>query len=226
MVREPHHDNHMFNLTPSELRQLTKLNTPVKIQDYLDSLPTNFERSADTCYSPRKVMRLGTAHCMEGAMLAALALRLQGQQPLVMDLKSIDGVDDDHVVALFRQYGRWGGITKTNHAVLRYREPVYRSARELALSFFHEYFLPNGRKTLRSYSTPLNLKQFDKRGWMTAEDNIWYVPETLNESQHFPILQPRQIKNLRRADAIEIAAGELTEWDKCGKKLSFTKRKK
>jgi hypothetical protein len=130
----------MYNLSASELRQLKKLSTPAKIQDFLNTLPFNFELDGDTCQSPRQVLRSGTAHCLEGAMLAALALRLQGHKPLLMDLKSINGIDDDHVAALFKLRGRWGCITKTNHAVLRYREPIYLNLRELAMSFFRSAY--------------------------------------------------------------------------------------
>jgi hypothetical protein len=166
----------MFNLTAQELKQLKQLSTPAKIQDFLNTLPFNFELDGDTCQSPRQVLQSGTAHCLEGAMLAALALRLQGHKPLLMDLKSINGIDDDHVVALFKLRGRWGGITKTNHAVLRYREPVYLSLRELAMSFFHEYFLHSGRKTMRSYSTAFDLSKFDRRGWITSDEDVFYIP--------------------------------------------------
>lgn len=109
-------------------------------------------------------------------MLAAAALRMHGHRPLVVDLKATEA-DDDHVIAVFRQHGSWGAISKTNHAVLRYREPVYASIRELVLSFFHEYFLKNGKKTLRSYSQPVDLSRFDRRGWMTSEEDVWYIPE-------------------------------------------------
>lgn len=214
----------MFGLNNDELRLLKKLNTPVKIQDYLDTLKINFELRGETCYSPRKVMRLHTAHCMEGAMLAALALRVNGQKALVMDLKSIDG-DDDHVVTLFRQYNRWGGITKTNHGVLRFREPIYRDIRELAASFFHEYFLHNGKKTLRSYSKPLDLSRFDHKGWVTAEEDIWYVPITLDRIKHYSLVPPKLVRRLRRADAIEIALGKIIEWNKDGSR-NFTNKKK
>ncbi|MFH0873235.1 MAG: hypothetical protein V1846_00090 [Candidatus Komeilibacteria bacterium] len=215
----------MFGLVTDELRLLKKLNTPAKIQDYLDSLPVNFELKEETCYSPRMVMKLNTAHCMEGAMIAALALRVNGYPPLIMDLKSIAGEDDDHVVTLYKMYNRWGGITKTNHGVLRYREPIYRDIRELAASFFHEYFLDSGRKTLRSYSIPLDLSRFDKKGWITAEEHIWYVPETLDRIKHIPLVPKKHLRYLRLADPIEIAVGKITEWNKDGSR-NFTNRRK
>lgn len=201
----------MDSFTPEELRLLLVLRSPRKIQDFLDTLPMNFETGGETCHSPRRVLRDRTAHCMEGAMLAAAALRLLGHPPLVMDLKAHRD-DLDHVVALFRERRCWGAISKTNHGVLRYREPVYRTIRELAMSFFHEYFLDDGRKTLRSYSRPVDLSRFDRDGWMTAEEDIWSIPAYVDAVRHFPILTPAQLRKLRRADPIERKMGALTEW--------------
>lgn len=194
-----------------ELRTLRRLDTPRKIQDFLDAVPMNFEPDGDTCRSPRMVLRDRRAHCLEGAMLAASALRQHGRKPLVMDLETTDD-DYDHVVALFRDGSRWGAISKTNHAVLRYREPVYRTVRELALSYFNEYFLDDGRKTLRRFSGPVDLSRFDRRGWMTAEDDVWYVEKYLYAVRHFPILSRAQIAALRPADPVEIRAGKIVEW--------------
>lgn len=146
-------------------------------------------------------------------MLAAAALRLLGERPLVLDLTS-SSEDQDHVVALFRRHGCWGAISKTNHAVLRYREPVYRTVRELAMSYFHEYFLQsNGKKTLRSYSRPVDLSRFDRRNWMTSEKPVWFVPEYLCDVPHAAILSRAQAASLRRAEPIEIRAGAVVEWD-------------
>lgn len=161
--------------------------------------------------SPRRVLRENRAHCMEGALLAACAFALQGRRPLLLDLTSARG-DDDHVVALFQDHGRWGAATKTNHAVLRYREPVYRTVGELAMSYFHEYFLDDGRKTLRSYSRPVDLSRFNRRGWMVDEQDVWYIVDALNQASHTSILRPGQANALRRADKIEIDAGKLTQW--------------
>lgn len=195
-----------------ELRVLRGLSTPARIQDFLNALPQNHEPEGDTCFSPRLVLRHGRAHCMEGAMLAAAALRLAGERPLVLDLTSARG-DQDHVVALFRRHGAWGAISKTNHAVLRYREPVYRTVRELAMSYFHEYFLQsNGKKTLRSFSRPVDLSRFDSIRWMTSEESVWEVPEYLCDVAHEAILTPAQARSLRAADAIERRAGEAVEW--------------
>ncbi len=171
----------------------------------------NFEKKGETCYSVRSVLKHKTAHCMEGAMLAAAALRLQGKPPFVIDLKATKN-DFDHVIAVFKRDGFFGAMSKTNHAVLRYREPIYKTVRELVLSYFHEYFLPDGRKTLRSYTNPIDLSKFDRFNWMTSEDDVFDVPHALDAMKHFPILTSKQIKNLRRADRIEREAGEIIEW--------------
>ncbi len=150
---------------------------------------------------------------MEGAMLAAAALAFHGERSLVLDLTSSRD-DQDHVVALFRRHGAWGAISKTNHAVLRYREPVYRTVRELAMSYFHEYFLQsNGKKTLRSFSRPVDLSRFDRREWMTSEEPVWFVPEYLCDVPHVSILSRAQVASLRRAETIEVRAGAVVEWD-------------
>ena len=193
-----------------ELRVLTPLNTPRKIQDFLDTIPINKESRVETCTSPVVTLRRNRAHCMEGALLAALALAIHGQRPLILDLKTT-GDDVDHLVALFRKDGYWGGITKTNHAVLRYREPVYRNIRELAMSYFHEYFLNDGRKTLRQYSTPFDLSKW-KGDWIASPDDLWDLEDAIDRSPHHALLNRSQIANLRRADSIERDAGRLTEW--------------
>ena len=193
------------DFTKNEFRILKKLKTPIKIQDYLESLDMNFEIHGDTCGSPRRVMREKRAHCMEGAMLAASALRVHGHQPLVMDLEAT-ARDYDHVVALFRKYGKWGALSKTNHSVLRYRDPIYASPREIVMSYFHEYFDDNGKKNLRSYSRPVNLARFDNKNWMTAEEDIWYIPEYLADIPHIRLLTRRAIHTLRRADPVELKA--------------------
>ena len=159
-----------------------KLNTPRKIQDFLDTIPINKETVVETCTSPLITLRRNTAHCMEGALLAALALAMHGHRPLILDLKTARH-DVDHLVALFKLDGYWGGITKTNHAVLRYREPVYRSVRELAMSYFHEYFLDDGRKTLRQYSTPFDLSKW-KGDWIASPDDLWDLQNAIDDSPH------------------------------------------
>jgi len=203
----------MFGIAKDKLKILKRLNSPKKIQDFLDKMPINFEEDGDTFLSPMAVLEKKTCHCVEGAALAALALRVNGWPPLLLDLEANDN-DWDHVVAVFKQYGKWGAISKTNHAVLRFREPIYNSIRELAMSYFHEYFDDNGKKNLRRYSAPVNLARFDQRGWMTAKEDIDYIPEYLADIKHFRILNRKQIANLRRADKIEIEAGKILEWRK------------
>jgi len=203
----------MFGLTKDELRLLKKLNSPRKIQDWLDAIPFNFEPEGDTCLSPRRVIRENRAHCIEGAMFAALAFRIHKHPPLILELTSCRH-DFDHVVALFKQHGCWGAISKTNHAVLRYREPVYRTIRELVLSYFHEYFDDKGFKTLRSYTPPVDLSRFDKQKWMTNEENNWFIAQHMVDIRHNELLTKPQIATLKRAHPIEIKAGEITEWNK------------
>lgn len=201
----------MEEFTKQELKFLKSLSSPRRVQDFLDQVPANFCVDGDTMMSPRRVLRENRAHCMEGALLAACAFAFQGRRPLLLDLASARG-DDDHVVALFQDGGRWGAVSKTNHAVLRYREPVYRTIGELAMSYFHEYFLDDGRKTLRSYSRPVDLSRFNRRGWMVDDKDLWYIVDALNAAQHVDILHPGQAHALRRADRIEIEAGKLTQW--------------
>ncbi len=200
----------MFGLTQEEEYLFKKLSSPARIQDFLDTLPINKERNGDTCSSPRKALRRGTIHCIEGAFLAASILWYHGEKPLLLDLKS-SAHDFDHVVALFKKNGLWGAISKTNHAVLRYREPVYKSVRELALSYFHEYFTHTGEKTLRSFSKPFNLRKFGT-SWITSEDELWDIGAKLDDFPHIKIINDFSTKNLRRADKIEIQAGKLTEY--------------
>ncbi len=203
----------MFGFDKKEVAVFKALNTPKKIQDFLNQIPANFEHDGDTVLSPRRVLKENRAHCMEGAMFAAAALRFHGHKPLVLDLTTVKD-DDDHVITVFKQNGHWGAISKTNHAVLRYREPVYKTIRELVMSYFHEYFTNHdGKKTLRSYSLPVDLSRFDAKGWMTAEEDLWYVPEYLLEVSHKPILSRSQIAMLRKADPIEVKAGKMVEWE-------------
>jgi hypothetical protein len=200
-----------YGFTREELAIIRPCNTPRKIQDFLNTIPFNFELGKLTCYSPRQVLREHRAHCVEGAVLAAAMLRVAGWRPLVMDLRSV-GHDFDHVIAVFQIDGCWGAISKTNHGVLRYREAIYRTIRELALSFFHEYFTDDGEKTLRAYSGAIDLSRFDRNLWMTSEEQIWDIYAYLDDVRHYPILTRAQIARLRRADLIERKMGTLSEW--------------
>ena len=203
----------MDGLTASELRLLKRLNTPRKIQDFLEKLPYSFDDGRDMLRSPRRVLRERTAHCIEGALLAAAALWVNGERPFLLDLRAIDD-DLDHVVTLYKRHGHWGAISKTNHIVLRYREPLFRTVRELALSYFHEYFLDDGRKTMRDFSKPYDLVRHFGTEWLTREDDLWDVAEALDASPHEPLISRAQIRNLRPADPIEIKAGKLVVYRK------------
>lgn len=187
-----------------------KLTTPIKIQNYLDTIPMNFEKKGDTHRSPRGVLQHHEAHCIEGALLAAAALGVHGEEPLIMDMIAEKG-DDDHVIALYKKNGAWGAISKTNHASIRFRDPVYRTPRELALSYFHEWFRnTDGKKTLRSYSSPFNLKKLGSK-WVTADD-VWFVGRALDRVPHHTVVPASNLRYLRNADPMELRAGRLTEW--------------
>jgi len=186
----------MDAFTAKELRLLRSLTTPVAIQRFLDrEVEYNLET---TCRSPRLVMRDRIGHCMEGALFAAAALRVHGFPPLLVDLEAVR--DDDHVLAVFQRHGYWGAIAKSNYASLRYREPVYRTIRELVMSYFEHYHNPRGEKSLRAFSRPVRLTRFDSAGWMTAEEEVWMIPEYLCTISHTPLLAPRMDRHLNRVD--------------------------
>ncbi len=191
-----------------EAAVLRKLSSPARIQQFLDAeIGYNKEEHGDTCRSPRRVLRDRVAHCMEGALFAAAALRVLGFPPLIVDLESVR--DDDHIVAVFRQRGCWGAIAKSNYAGLRFREPVYRTLRELAMSYFEHYYNLAGEKTLRAYSRPVNLSRFDSIAWMTAEEDLWVIPEYLNTIPHRRLLTPEMERRLNRIDQRLFAAGRV-----------------
>jgi hypothetical protein len=198
-------------LTAQELRVLRPLKSPRRIQDFLETLPYNFDEGRDMLRSPRRVLRERTAHCIEGALLAAAALWANGARPLLLDLRSSDD-DWDHVVTLFRLRGHWGAMSKTNYAVLRYRDPVYRSVRELAMSYFNEYFLENGRKTMLDYSDPYDVIRRHGTAWMTREDDLWDVAAALDASRHRSVVPASLRRVLRRVDPVERKAGFLKVW--------------
>jgi hypothetical protein len=161
---------------------LRKLSTPEKIQRYLDDLPYNKEKDGETCRSPRLVLEYNTAHCFEGALFAAAALRVNGRRPLILDLESVR--DDDHVIAVYRSNGCWGAVAKSNYAGLQFRSPVYRTLRELALSYFEHYYNLKGEKTLRAYSRPVSLARFDPIDWMTTKEPLWAIADYLCTIKH------------------------------------------
>ena len=197
----------MFDLTPGELRLLRRLSTPERIQGYLDGLVYNTEPDGDTYRSPRRVIRDGTAHCAEGAFLAAAAFRVHGRPPLLVDLESVR--DDDHVLAVYREGGAWGAVATSKFAGLRFRAPVYRTIRELALSYFEDYYNWDGERTLRAYSRPLSLARFDRIAWMTTEADLWPVVDHLAAAPHTRLITPAMARRLPRLDRRSYASGVL-----------------
>ncbi len=198
----------MHGLTREEVRLLRRLKSPFGVQHFLDNqVDYNKERQGPTCRSPRRVILDRLAHCFEGALFAAAALRVLGYPPLLLDLEAVR--DDDHVLAVFRQRERWGAIAKSNFAGLRFREPVYASLRELAMSYFEDYYNLDGERTLRSFSTrPVDLGRFDSMGWMTAENDLWEIGEYLCEVRHTPLLTPAMIRALSPVDERSFHAGQ------------------
>jgi hypothetical protein len=194
-------------MTAAELRLLRGLKTPFGVQRFLDTeIGYNKEREGPTCRSPRRVLRDRVAHCFEGALFAAAGLRALGHAPLLLDLEAVR--DDDHVLAVFRQHGHWGALAKSNFAGLRFRDPVYRTVRELVMSYFEDYYNLDGEKTLRSYSTrPIDLRRFDSVGWMTAERDLWEIGERLTVVPHTQLLSPAMIRALSPMDERSFHAG-------------------
>jgi hypothetical protein len=202
---------HDLGLSAGEFSVLRRLSTPERIQAYLNATPINHEIGGETVLAVREVIRQRRAHCIEGAMFAACALWVHGEAPLVMHLDCHES-DFPHVVALFRRAGAWGAISKTNGAPLRYRDPIYRTLRELALSYFHEYSNRRGHKTLRSYSRPFDLRRLDVADWVTSVKSCWSTHDRLEELRHYPLISRRQERLLAKRDAFERKAGKLVEY--------------
>ena len=195
--------------TPAELRKLRSLKDPYGIQRFLDDMPYHL---ADTGWSPRQVLRENTSHCFEGAMLAAAALRVNGYPPLIFDLEAEN--DTDHVVAIYRIGGHWGAVAKSNYSGCRYREPIYRTLRELALSYFEGYFNLRRERTLRTFSNPVNMARFDHLEWMTTNKPLWFVAEYLLDIRHLKLITPAVAKRLHRLDDRSFRAGCLGRAEK------------
>ena len=191
--------------TKEQARTLRALSTPECIQKFLDQeLAYNHDA---TCYSPTLVLQHKKAHCMEGALLAAAALRFHGHSPLLVDLEARH--DDDHVLAVYKLNNLWGAVAKSNYSGLRYRSPVYRSVRELVLSYFDHYYNLRGDKSLRAFSLPVNLTRFDRIQWMTRNGEIWEIPEHLCTIRHIPLIPEAAARALHRVDKRIFAAGRL-----------------
>ena len=198
-----------IGLTPVDAAMLAKLSTAEKIQDFISALDINREEDGDTCLSVSETLRQGHAHCIEGAFLAAAALWMAGSPPLLMDMQAKD--DDDHVIALFRRHGCWGAISKSNHVWLRWRDPVYRTLRELAMSYFHEY-TNESRKTLHSYSASFDLRRFSPEQWVTNKEPCWEVATALDNGRHYRLLTRAQSESIKPRDKLELKADRLLEY--------------
>jgi hypothetical protein len=191
-----------LGLGAREFDRLARLDSPQRIQAFINAIPINHELSGETVHSVRSVLRHRSAHCIEGAFVAACALWIHGDPPYVMHL-DCESSDYPHVVALFRRKGAWGAISKTNGVALRYRDPVYRSLRELALSYFHEYCDRRGRRTLRSYSGAFDMRRLDVGKWVCSESNCWEAHDRLANLRHHPLVHARHVKHLSRRDPFE-----------------------
>jgi hypothetical protein len=210
-------------LSAAEIKTFRRLSSPQRIQDFIDSLAINMERDARTYMSPRRVLATGQAHCVEGAMLAAAALAFHGERPLLLDFQAAYD-DEDHVVAMFRANRHWGAISKTNHPGLRYRDPIHHSVRGLAASYFHEYYLWDGRKSLRFYSKPFDLSRYPPASWITADEDLDWLVHALDASAHSPIIPRGNLRKLRPASAFEIDASAATEWSEDGRRTPVSRR--
>lgn len=199
-----------LGLTRAEFAVLQRLDTPRKVQDFLFKLDQNFEVGGETCRTVREVLRTRNAHCIEGAMLAACALWVHGEPPLLLDMRAVR--DFDHVVALYKRQHRWGALSKTNGIGLRSRDPVYRSLRELAMSYFHEYCNQRDHKTLREYSLPYDLRRVDPKIWVSGEKHAWFVSEELDRLRHFKLVGGRHLRQVTRRDPFERRAAALSQY--------------
>jgi hypothetical protein len=190
---------------PSQDREIfLGFRTPHDIQVYLDSIPYIGE---DLDRSPLRVMVDRQSHCLDGGLLAALALRRLGFPPIILDLRPDPGMDDDHVLALFRQNGLWGAIAKSNYVGLRFRDPVFRSLRELAMSYFEQFYSVDGVKTLRTFTRPINLSRFDNNGWMWSEEGVQKISKYLYSLKSIPLVSSESAALLAPVDARSYEAG-------------------
>jgi hypothetical protein len=204
-------------LTPAEKRLFARLDSPQKIQTFIDRLPANFESDGDTLMSPRRMMKARVAHCAEGAMFAAAVLAFHNQDAWLMDIRSLPS-DHDHIVTLFKQRGLWGAISKTNHAILRWRDPIYRTPRELAMSYAHEYCLRGGKKSMLEFSRPFSLTRLAPKRWVIAEEELHWLMDKLDDAPHIPVAPPAALRARRRSSPIELKAQEVVEWKRPRKK--------
>ncbi len=188
-----------LGLAPREFAILRRQDTPVKIQAFVNAIPANHEFGGETVLCVREVLRQRRAHCIEGAMVAAAAMWANGIPPRLMHLDCHIS-DYPHVIAVFRHGGHWGAISKTNAPPLRYRDPVYRTLRELALSYFHEYLNKRGMKTLRSYSRPIDMRSIPVSEWVVSEENCWKTHDRITALRHYPLISKAQEKVVVKID--------------------------
>jgi hypothetical protein len=200
-----------IGLTRAETGVFRRLNTPEKIQDFLTGIPINFEPQGDTCQSARMALQNNSCHCIEAAFIAAAALLLHGQPALLMDFQAHG--DDDHVLALFRLGKHWGAISKSNSIWLRWRDPVYASPRELAMSYFHEY-VNEKHKTLRRISKPFDIGRYDPGYWLTSQENCWAMSQEIDASPHVDLISKAQARRLKLRDSLETRAGDFKEFSR------------
>ena len=187
-----------------EIKFLKTLSNPDRIQAFLDAIDYNPNYE---CRSPRWVMKKRSAHCFEGAVFAAAALQFIGYKPLIVDMRAVN--DDDHVIAVFKEDGFWGAVAKSNFTSLRFREPVYRSLRELIMSYFDFFFNIYGYKSLRSYSLPFDLRHFESRHWATTDEDLEYIGDKIESLHHYPVAGNKMIRKLSKASDSMMKAGML-----------------
>lgn len=214
-----------YGLSKEKYNLLKGLNTAKKVQDFLDTLLINHETEGETYMSVVRTLDSSVAHCLEGALVAALSFWINGQKPLIMDLAAYNG--DDHIIALYQVNGLWGAVSKTNHATLRFRDPVYKTPRELAMTYFHEYIhLQTGEKILERFSKPIDLRHVQLtdeyepmtqnqiiKEWVSNTEELFWLAEAIDEMPHEYICEKSQRKHLRNADKMELKAGNILEWD-------------
>jgi len=194
------------HLTSEQRTVLKSLQSPARIQAYLDDTPYSPE---SINRSPLRVIQDRLAHCLDGGLFAAMALRRLGHPPLIVDLLPEPGRDDDHVLAIFKVAGCYGAVAKSNYAGLRFREPVYRSLRELVMSYFEVFYNTEAEKTLRAYTRPLNLKAYDRMNWPWNDSAADAVEEYLKTLQTIPLVTAEQAARLEAVDPLSFKAGTL-----------------
>jgi hypothetical protein len=210
MTTQAYRDELQALLTPAEHRVFARLNTPQKLQVFLEKLPPNYELEGETYMSPRRALKARTVHCAEAALLAAAVLAYHGRPAWLMDIRALPN-DHDHIVTLFKESGLWGAISKSNHAILRWRDPIYRSARELAMTYAHEYILDFGKKSMLAYSKPFSLTRYAPARWVTAEEDLDWLMDELDAFPHEPVAPRQVLARRRRATRVELRSQDLTE---------------